>query len=106
MAFHVYVIELDPEVQKSGKFRKANSRMNRTLPCFYVGQTAKNPEARFRQHIKGGRLSNSFARRYGRRLRPELYRKYNPIPTRKDALELEKYLSGKLRAAGHGVWTN
>ena len=106
MAFYVYVIELDPEVQKSGRFRKANPRMDRTLPCFYVGQTAKSPEARFSQHIKGGRLSNSFARRYGRRLRPELYRKYNPIPTRKDALELEKYLSGKLRANGYGVWTN
>ncbi len=106
MAFNVYVIELDPEVQKSGRFRKANPRMNRMFPCFYVGQTAKSPEARFSQHIKGGRLSNSFVRRYGRRLRPELYRKYNPIPTRKDALELEKYIAVKLRADGYGVWTN
>ena len=106
MAFYVYVIELDPEVQKSGRFRKANPRMNRMLPCFYVGQTAKRPEARFRQHLKGGRLSNSFVRRYGRRLHPGLYRKYNPIPTRKDALDLEKYLAGKLRTGGHGVWTN
>ena len=106
MAFYVYVIKLDPEVQKSGRFRKANPGMDRAFPCFYVGQTTKSPEARFRQHLKGGRLSNSFVRRYGRRLLPELYRKYNPIPTRKDALDLEKYLSGKLRAAGHGVWTN
>ena len=106
MAYYVYVIELDPEVQKSGRFRKANPGMNRALPCFYVGQTAKSPEARFRQHRKGGRLSNSFVRRYGRRLLPGLYRKYNPVPTRKDALDLEKYLSGKLRADSHGVWTN
>ncbi len=58
MAFHVYVIELDPEVQESWKFRRANPQMKSTLPCFYVGQTARKPEVRFRQHIKGGRLSN------------------------------------------------
>ena len=106
MPYHIYVIELDPKVQKSGRFRKANPRMNPALPCFYVGQTAKRPEARFDQHKKGGRLSNGFVRRYGRRLRTGLYRKYNPVPTRKDALELEKYLAGKLRKAGHGIWTN
>jgi hypothetical protein len=106
MPFHVYVIELDGEVRKSGRFRKANPRMTIALPCLYVGQTAKSPEGRFRQHKKGGRLANSFVKRYGRRLLPELYQKYNPIPTRKDALELEKYLAEKLRAAGHGVWTN
>ncbi len=106
MAFHVYVIELGPEVRKSGRFRKANPRMTIALSCLYVGQTAKSPEARFRQHLQGGRLANSFVLRYGRCLLPELYRKYNPIPTRQDALELEKYLAEKLRAAGHGVWTN
>jgi len=106
MAFHIYVIELGPEVLKSGRFRKANPRMNPVFPCFYVGQTAKNPEKRFDQHKKGGRLSNSFVRRYGTRLRPALYRKYNPVPTRKDALELETYLAGKLRRSGHGVWTH
>lgn len=106
MAFHVYVVELGPEVLRSGRFRKANPRMTVALPCLYVGQTAKSPDARFRQHKEGGRLSNSFVNKYGRRLLPELYRKYNPIPTRKDALELEKYLAEKLRADGYGVWTN
>ncbi|MDP8236609.1 MAG: GIY-YIG nuclease family protein [Candidatus Erginobacter occultus] len=106
MAYHVYVIELDSEVRRSGRFQKANPRMTIALPCLYVGQTAKSPAARFRQHLSGGRLSNSFVKRYGRRLLPDLYRKYNPIPTRKDALELEKYLAEILRAAGHGVWTN
>ncbi len=106
MAYHVYVIELDPEVCGSGRFRKANPRMTIALPCLYIGQTAKSPPARFRQHLRGGRLSNSFVKRYGRRLLPKLYEKYNPIPTRKDALELEKYLAEKFRAAGHGVWTN
>ncbi len=106
MAYHLYVIQLDSRVQESGRFRKANPRMTIALPCLYVGQTAKSPAARFRQHQKGGRLSNSFVRKYGRRLLPKLYRKYNPIPTRKDALELEEYLSEKLRAEGYGVWTN
>ncbi len=106
MAYHLYVIELDPGVRRSGRFRKANPRMTIALPCLYVGQTARTPEFRFRQHLRGGRLANSFVKRYGLRLLPNLYRKYNPIPTRKDALELEKYLAARLRAAGHGVWTN
>ena len=106
MAYNVYVIELDQAVRKSGRFRKANPKMKIRLPCFYVGQTAKSPRARFKQHIEGGKLSNRYVRKYGRRLCPEFYRKYNPIPSRKDALELEKYLAERLRAEGCGVWVN
>ena len=40
------------------------------------------------------------------RLVPELYEKYNPIPTRKDAEELEGYVAKKLRKERYGVWFN
>jgi len=40
------------------------------------------------------------------RLVPKFYEKYNPIPTRKDAEELEEYLSNKLRELRYGVWSN
>jgi len=106
MPYYVYVIELDRDVLKSGRFRRANPGLNPALPCFYVGQTVKKPEKRFKQHKKGGRLSNTLVRKYGRVLRKSLYRKYNPIPTRKDAEDLEKMLTEKLRSQGHGVWSN
>ncbi len=34
------------------------------------------------------------------------YEKYNPIPTRKDAGELEEYVAQKLRKEIYGVWFN
>jgi hypothetical protein len=70
-----------------------------------VGQSAKKPPLRFRQH-KQGYKSNSYAQRFGLQLVPEFYEKYNPIPTRQDAEELEEYLAYKLRKIRYGVWFN
>jgi hypothetical protein len=105
MAYYVYVIELDKEVAKSNKFRKQSPHYLYGNRCFYVGQSAKAPLLRFKQH-KEGYKSNTFARRFGLRLVPKFYEKYNPIPTRKDAEELEEYLSNKLRELRYGVWSN
>ncbi len=44
--------------------------------------------------------------RFGLKLVPEFYDKYNPIPTRRDAEELEEQLSHKLRKERYGVWFN
>ena len=60
---------------------------------------------RFKQH-KEGYKSNYFAKKYGLRLVSEFYEKYNPIPSRKDAEDLEKYLALKLRKEGYGIWFN
>ena len=105
MAYYVYVIELDKEVAKSNKFREQSPHYLYGNPCFYVGQSAKAPLLRFKQH-KEGYKSNTFARKFGFRLVPKFYEKYNPIPTRKDAEELEEYLSNKLRELRYGVWSN
>jgi len=40
------------------------------------------------------------------KLVPKFYEKYNPIPTRKDAQELEEYVAHKLRKERYGVWFN
>ena len=71
----------------------------------YVGQSSRKPKLRFDQH-KEGYKSNKYAKVYGERLRPDLYEKYNPIPTRIDAEEIEKMLSESLRKKGLGVWYN
>ena len=105
MRYYLYVIELDPRVGRSAKFRKQNPNFIFGERCFYVGQSAKAPMLRFKQH-KEGYKSNTFAREFGLKLAPEFYEKYNPIPTRKDAEELEEYVACKLREKRYGVWFN
>ena len=103
--YYVYVIELDPKVADLRKFRAKNPKYIKGNGCVYVGQYSKKTEVRFEQH-KEGYKSNTFARRFGLKLVPEFYEKYNPIPTRKDAEELEKYVAHKLRKERYGVWFN
>ena len=103
--YFVYVIELDPKVADLRKFREKNPNYIKGNGCVYIGQTAKKPEIRFEQH-KEGYKSNKYAKYYGKKLRPDLYKKYNPIPTRKDALHMEAYVAKKLKSRGAGVWFN
>ena len=105
MPYNVYVIELDKEVLKSRKFRKQNPNMNPKLDCFYVGQTSHDPNIRYKQH-KEGYKANRFVKKYGLRLRPRKFKKCNPIETREEAENIEQKLTRKLRARGHGVWSN
>ena len=103
--YFVYAIELDPLVADRRKFRRKNPGYIKGNGCVYVGQSSRKPELRFEQH-KEGYKSNKYARVYGIRLRPELYEKYNPIPTRGDAEIIEKMLGESLRKKGLGVWYN
>jgi len=103
--YYVYVIELDSQVANLRKFRQKNPAYIMGNGCVYVGQSSREPTLRFEQH-KEGYKSNKYAREYGIRLRPELYEKYNPMPTRKDAEEIEEMLGKQLRKKGIGVWFN
>lgn len=102
-SYFVYVIELDAAVRQSGRFRRANPGLSAGADCFYVGSSVREPVLRFAQH-KEDYKSNRFAREFGLRLRPDLFEQYNPIPSRRDAEELEEYLAGRLRSKGFGVW--
>lgn len=101
--YHVYVIELDPAVRQIRKFRDANPDMRALTPCVYVGSSTRSPDERFDQH-KEGYKANRYAKKYGLKLRPDLFEAYNPIPSRADAEELEEYLADRLRKMGYGVW--
>jgi len=103
--YYVYVIELDNKVVTYRKFQKKNPNYCAGNQCFYVGQSSREPSLRFEQH-KEGYKSNKYAREFGVRLRPEFYDKYNPIPTRKDAEEIEEMIAKHLRHKGIGVWFN
>lgn len=105
MPYNVYVIELDKEVLTSKKFRDMNPRMKPRLACYYVGQSAHDPVTRFKQH-KIGYKANRFVKKYGIRLVPRKFKKFNPIAKRKEAEQIEQWLTYKLRKKGHGVWSN
>ena len=103
--YFVYVIELDQSVADIKKFRAKNPTHMKGTACVYVGQSYRKPSVRFEQH-KEGYKSNRYAKKYGLKLRPDLYEKYNPIPTRKDAEKIEEMLGKNLRKQGYGVWFN
>ena len=103
--FFVYIIELDIEVSKLKKFRLKNPNYLVKSKCFYVGQTSRRASLRFEEH-KEGYKANKYARIYGIQLRYDLFEKYNPIPTRKDAIQIERMLALELRKKQFGVWYN
>ena len=105
MKYYVYVIKLDDAVLKSRKFKRRNPKAISGLSCFYVGQSCHPPETRFWQHKKGYK-GNRFVKDFGLGLCPQLYEKFNPIATRKEAEIIEFKLAESLRNKGHGVWSN
>ncbi len=105
MPYNVYVIKLDKQVLSSKKFREKNPQMKKRKACFYVGQTSHDPVNRFKQH-KEGYKANRFVKKYGIKLVPRKFKKYNPIKKRSEAEKLESRLADKLRKKGHGVWSN
>jgi len=102
---NLYVIQLDPLVLKDSKaFREKNPNYKADKHCLYVGTTVLTPEKRFDQH-KTGIRSNRYAKRYGLKLLPELYRD-RPILTANNYVEEEKAYAEALRRQGHAVWQN
>ena len=85
-AYTVYVIELARKVfTEDRRFREANPQYNGVLECVYVGMTSKTPQERLAQHKtgalskKGHKLSSRIVQKYGRYLRPSLYRDIGPL---------------------------
>ena len=111
MPYYVYVIELDREFAETSKARQANPNSRRDKPCIYVGSSSKTPEERFYEHMKGARntrgpLYSKIVYRYGIRLCPCLYQKYNPLRNREEAEKMEKALTKEYRRIGYTVWSN
>jgi predicted GIY-YIG superfamily endonuclease len=91
--YYVYVIELDDSKRKgAGK------------PALYVGHSVREPEVRFDQHLNGVHASHH-VRGHAVRLRWDLFADYNPMATRPEAEEREKWLADRLEAEGHRVYS-
>ena len=102
---NLYAIQLDPLVRKASKaFRDKNPNYKADKHCLYIGTTVLTPKERFAQHKEGIR-SNRFARRYGLKLLPELYRD-QPILTANNYVKEEKAYAEALRMQGHAAWQN
>jgi len=86
--YYVYVIGLDKKVSNLKKIRLKNSFYLKSSGCVYIGQSIRTPSLRFEQH-KEEYKSNSYARRYGIKFLPDLYDRYNPITTSRDAEYIE-----------------
>lgn len=68
----------------------------------HLGLTGLTPEARFENHLCG-RKASRIVKRFGVRLVPSLYSRYNPM-TYEDAVKRERALATELRRRGYGVW--
>ena len=102
LSHNVYVVELDPAVLKVRVFSARNPDHREGMPCVYVGMTGLPPGERFQNH-KAGIKANRFVRDFGKRLLPELFDCFNPMPY-EAAQQMEVELADELRAKGYGVW--
>ena len=98
----MYVIELHLDVLQEPAFRRCNPGYVAGRPCVYVGMTGLDPDVRFDKHMAGIQ-SNSYVRRYGLRLLPDLYEGFNPMRYA-EAAAREVEIGIDLRANGWGVW--
>lgn len=102
---YLYVVELRPEVfERERNFFEANLHWLPGKLCLYVGMTGLTPDERFRKHLRGEHAA-WFVESYGRRLLPECYQHFNPLPYAM-AQEMEPELAQALRCDGHAVWQN
>ena len=104
MPYSLYVIELRREVLGESRFAARSPERRDDKPCVYVGQTALTAEECFEQH-RAGYKSNSYAHRYGVRLRSRLTANRGPFGTREEALQAEAMLTEGLRRKGYAVWS-
>ncbi|MCH2137268.1 MAG: hypothetical protein MK101_11945 [Phycisphaerales bacterium] len=123
--YHVYVIELNKNVvDRPGWNTDEYGPSGNKLRCFYVGQSAHTPECRYAQHIADRSATfhcicgltespvnpyqiggQTFVVNHHFALRPELYTRYNPLPSQAEAIAMEERLTLELRAKGWGAYS-
>jgi hypothetical protein len=90
MASRVYVIELS---------REAGRRRDPRIPWVYVGSSARDPETRFEQHLRGYR-SSGLVKRFALRLRPDLYEDLGALRGARLARQAERARACELADCG------
>lgn len=104
--YHIYVIELNPQVLQQGRFAEMNPgytyRPDR--PPLYVGMTGRTPEIRLEQH-KSGYKASRYTKRNTLWLRLDLVSDIGPL-IHDEAMRMEVERAEALRARGYAVWQN
>ena len=90
MPSSVYVIELE---------RSAGRRRDPRIPWVYVGSSARSPEERFAQHLRGYK-SARLVKRHALRLRPDLYEDLGTYKGSKSACRAETKRARELADCG------
>ena len=98
---NVYVVELLQAALKRKKLLRDNPNADHSKEPLYIGSTGHPVEQRFSNH-KSNIKGNVFVQKYGLKLRPDLYQRYNPMSF-SDAEAKEIALAKELRANGHAV---
>lgn len=105
--YRVYVIRLKNSVwERSAKYRRANPGYEAGRPHVYVGSTGLTAEERFLKHKAGGKGTNPFVNRFGKRLMPKEYEEHPTFTVRAHAERLEAEIAEAYRRRGWGVWYN
>ena len=100
----LYVIRLDDAVRDKPKYEGYNPNYRPGRPCMYVGSSAHDPDARFKQHLNGYKPSR-IVKNHGLYLMRRKYERLNPVPA-DEAEDREKLLAEELRKKGYWVWQN
>ena len=90
VASRVYVIELS---------REAGRRRDPRIPWVYVGSSARDPELRFAQHVRGYK-SSGLVKRFAVGLRPDLYEDLGGFRGSRGARDAELARARELAACG------
>ncbi len=98
------MIRLDDQVVNKPKYSGLNPNYRPGKPCMYVGSTALDPDARFKQHLNGYK-SSSIVKHHGRYLMKKKYEHLNPVRAG-EAEDREELLAEDLRGKGYWVWQN
>ena len=103
--YRVYVLRLNQQAWKREEaFRERNPDYRDGKPLVYVGHTGKTIETRVSDHLKGGRTSSKYVRKYFKNKMPREYEALPVYRTRDKALRLEGKTADELRSRGWGVW--
>lgn len=91
--YRLYVIELS---------EAAKERFHTDKVCLYVGQSYHSAEERFQQHLNGVRASRH-VRKFGVKLRPDLFDPTMVFEAKHQAERAERRLGNQLKHRGYFV---
>lgn len=105
--YTLYVVKLHEDARErvlGSMTRGDRMRVDRRMPCVYVGYTSRSPAERLARHRAGGRTSSGVVREHGVGLLRSLTRGRRRMASEEEALAAEAALAEELRSRGYAVY--